>query len=182
MTESTLTLQEQITQAKAAYEAEEFTQAAAAFKSAQTAYLQANDPLNAAEMANNCSVALLKAGNAQAALDAVLGTPEIFAQANDPRRQAMALGNQASALDDLKKYEEALSIYQQSASIFQQLGERDLHALVLKRISNMQFRNKRRAEAMSTMVDALNAQTRLDLKDRFLLWLLRLVGKLSTPR
>ena len=56
MTEPT-TPQEMIAQAKSAYEAEEFTQAAAAFAAAQQAYTAANDPLNAAEMANNRSVA-----------------------------------------------------------------------------------------------------------------------------
>ncbi len=171
--------QEYVNDAKAAYEAEEYTQAAAGFEAAQNAFEAAGDLLNAAEMANNRSVALLKSGDASAALACLENTDLVFAQAGDVERQAKAIGNQATALDELHRYDEALAKYQQSVELFKQINQNDMAALVLKRISNMQYRTKRRAEAMSTMVDALNLQPKLSLQDRILKWLMKIVSRLS---
>lgn len=52
--------QELVNEAKAAYEAEEYVHAAEGFLAAQQAFENAGDLLNAAEMANNRSVTLLK--------------------------------------------------------------------------------------------------------------------------
>lgn len=68
-------------------------------------------------MANNCSVAYLKAGNAAAALEAVTGTDAIFAEKGDRLRQAMALGNQAAALEGLNQLDAAIGSYNQSAEL-----------------------------------------------------------------
>lgn len=173
------TPQELANDAKAAYEAEEYAQAEAAFKAAQAAYTEAGDPLNAAEMANNLSVTLLKAGNPAAALQCIENTDQVFAQAGDLDRQAKALGNQATALDELKRYDEAMTRYQQSVEVFKQIGQNDMAALVLKRISNMQYRTHNRAAAMSTMLDALNLQSRLSLQDRILKGLMKIVSRLT---
>lgn len=171
--------QEYVNDAKAAYEAEEYAQAAAGFEAAQKAFEASGDLLNAAEMANNRSVTLLKSGDAAAALACLDNTDLVFAQAGDIERQAKAIGNQATALDELHRYDEALAKYQQSVDLFKQINQNDMAALVLKRISNMQYRTKRRAEAMSTMVDALNLQPKLSLQDRILKWLMKIVSRLS---
>ncbi|HNZ13738.1 MAG TPA: hypothetical protein PLA25_11115 [Anaerolineaceae bacterium] len=173
-------LQTLIKQAKEAYEAEEYLQAAQGFEAAAHASELSGDALNAAEMQNNRSVALLKARNPEAALEAARGTDLIFAQAGDLRRQGMALGNQAAALDDLRRDEESIAAYQQSAALFEQAGEKDMRALVLRRVSAIHYRQKNTPAALSTMLDALNCQTRLSLQDRILKGLLKIVARLST--
>ncbi|HNT55061.1 MAG TPA: hypothetical protein PKG95_10145 [Anaerolineaceae bacterium] len=173
-------LQTLIKQAQEAYEAEEYLQAAQGFEAAAHASELAGDALNAAEMQNNRSVALLKARNAAAALEAARGTELVFAQAGDLRRQAIAVGNQAAALDDLRQDEEAAAAYRESAALFEQAGEKDLRALVLRRISAILYRQKNTPAALSTMLDALNCQTRLSLQDRILKGLLKIVARLST--
>src|SRR5512140_1642332 len=91
---------------KRAFADKKFEEAAEYFKQAAEGFTQGRAGTLAAEMKNNLSVALLQAGSAQEALDAVLGTDEIFAGANDIKRQAMALGNQAAALEALKRNNE----------------------------------------------------------------------------
>ena len=97
--------------ARISYEAGDYSKAANLFATASIAMRSSGDVLGSAEMDNNYSVALLKAGNAQAALSASQGTEIIFSQAGDLKRQAMALGNQAAALEALGKRKEALQLY-----------------------------------------------------------------------
>src|SRR5512140_2944108 len=87
---------------KQAFQAGEYEPAAQKFEAAADGYASLNDKVNAAEMKNNLSVTLLKLGRCQAALDAVLGTDQVFARASDVRREGMAWGNQAAALEELK--------------------------------------------------------------------------------
>ena len=112
-------------QGKQAFEAKKFDQAASAFSEAASAYEALDDALNTAEMKNNLSVALLQTGQAQAAFDAATGTDEIFAQAGDVSRQAMAFGNQAAALEALKELDQIA--YIRYAIVY--LGLDDLHAI-----------------------------------------------------
>src|SRR5512143_360802 len=89
---------------KKAFAAGQYEAAANSFENAAQGFASTNDKVNAAEMQNDLSVALLKLGRGQAALDAVLGTDQVFALAKDVKRQAMAVGNQAAALDALKRW------------------------------------------------------------------------------
>ena len=54
-------------EAKSAYQAGEFATAAQSFEAARQGYLSADNFIMAAEMANNCSVALLQAGDKEGA-------------------------------------------------------------------------------------------------------------------
>ena len=65
-------------QASQEYAKGEFAAAAGLFSQAAQAYSHARDDLNAAEMKNNQSVALLKAGQAKDALQVTDGTAVIF--------------------------------------------------------------------------------------------------------
>ena len=76
--------------------------AAQMFSQAAQAYAAGKDELNAAEMKNNQSVALLQAGKAKEALQVTDGTEQIFQQAGDLKRQGLAVGNRAAALEGLK--------------------------------------------------------------------------------
>jgi tetratricopeptide (TPR) repeat protein len=140
---------------KAVYQKGDFLSAAHIFEAAQRGYLIQGDRLNAAEMANNCSVAYLQAGEGLAALEAVEGTAEIFAEFDDLRRQAMALGNLASALEAVDRVEEAAEAYQQSADILAQSNEDQLRANVLHSLSVLQFRMGKQLQALASMQSGL---------------------------
>lgn len=78
-------------QGKQAFESKNFIEAAELFRQAAEGFTAGNSALMAAEMMNNMSVALLQAGRAQEALNAALGTDQIFAEAKDIKRQGMAV-------------------------------------------------------------------------------------------
>lgn len=134
-----------------AYSSGDYLVAAQHFEAASIGFTAQGDELNAAEMANNLSVALLQAGDAQASLDATLGTPAIFEAAQDTKRQAMAIGNAAAALDALDRKEEAEEAYTQCINLFDELGEKDLQAKVFQSLSQLQLRSGRQLEALATM-------------------------------
>ena len=169
-------------EASAAYQQEQYNLAAQKFEALIREYTLAGDALMAAEMSNNRSVALLKAGDARAAYEAARDTDQVFAQAGDLRRQAIALGNQASALEVLKKFSQAAELYRQSSDLLKQIGESDMRALVLKSLSYLQFQHSSKIDAMGTMSAALAAQTRLSLRDRILKGLLNTVFRLLSGR
>jgi tetratricopeptide (TPR) repeat protein len=96
-----------------------FKAAAELFAQAAQAYASLQDALNAAEMKNNESVALLQAGKAKESLRATDGTEEVFQKAGDIKRQGIAVSNRAAALEGLKKWQEALAEYDRAASLFE---------------------------------------------------------------
>lgn len=175
-------MQQLVNEAKEAYQTEEYQLAAQKFVAAEKAYSQAGDALMAAEMANNRSVALLKGGNAEGALEAASGTEQVFAQVGDIRRQAIALSNQASALEALKKYDNALELYRQAADLLKTTGDEDMRAYILKSISMIQFRHQDRFAALASMRSALESQKNLSLRDRVLKWLLGVVFRMLGGR
>lgn len=170
--------QKSIHEADAAYQGADYALAASKYAAAQQAYSAAGDALMAAEMANNASVALLKAGNPSAALAACEQTDLVFAQAGDIRRQAVALSNQATALEALKRNEQALELYQRASDLLKQINETEMRAFVLKSMSFLQFRSGKKFDAMATMRIALDTQRKLTPRERLLKWLLGVVFKL----
>ena len=76
-----------------------FAEAADAFAAAEQYFRDASDRSRAAQMANNRSVALLQAGKPRLALEAVHGTPEVFAETGEKGPRAQALGNLAAVLE-----------------------------------------------------------------------------------
>ncbi|MGE5222768.1 MAG: tetratricopeptide repeat protein [Omnitrophica WOR_2 bacterium] len=153
---------------KVAYQNKKYTEAAQVFQAAQNAYMAKGDTIQAGEMANNRSVALLQGGDAQAALLAVEGTDIIFASAGDRRRQAMALGNRAAALGKLGRTGEAIADYEQAADLFQQIGEHDLRSSVLKSISNLQLLTGRPLESIGMAQAGLSEIEKPNLVQRLL--------------
>jgi tetratricopeptide (TPR) repeat protein len=163
-----------VKQAERAYQQQRYAEAARLFQQAASQYKAGGDPLKAAEMANNGSVALLQAGSAQAALEAAEGTDQVFAQAGDARRQALALGNQAAALEALNRLDDALARYWQCSNLLKQIGDEETRAPVLKNISTLQIRTGHQFEALATMEAALNHQKKLSPVERFLKKLLKI--------
>ena len=168
-----------VQKAHKSFEAEEFQEAVEGFETAAQRYTEQNDFISAAEMKNNLSVALLKAGKPQLAFEAVLGTDQIFLENGDRKRQAMAYGNIAAALEDLQRYDEAFEYYQRSSDILKELGERQLRAYVLDRISALQVRSGKRLEALVTKESAIDSKNKLSLIDRVLKGLIKTVRKLT---
>lgn len=164
--------------AKSAFQGGDFEGATELFRAAAAGYQLAGKFTDSAEMKNNLSVALLQVGEADLALQAVEGTPEIFAQAGDQRRQAMALGNQAAALAALDKTPEAEVAYQQSAELLRNLGEDELHASVMRAISELQLRSGRHLEAVASMQTGLDGIKKPKLQQRMLRRLLKMPFKL----
>ena len=169
----TLTPQQLSKEGKVAYDREDFLEAAQAFEAAASGFASNGDSATAAEMANNRSVSLLQAGETHAALDAVGDTHEIFAEINDTRRQAMALGNKAAALAALDHHEEAEDLYRESARLLGEIGETELRATVMQSISKLQMRSGRYMEAIASMQSGLDEVERPSITQRLLKKLLQ---------
>ena len=161
-------------QGKQEYEQENYLAAAARFAQAAQAYIVMKDELNAAEMKNNQSVALLQAGKAKEALQATDGTEEIFQKANDLKRQGIAVSNRAAALEGMKKWNEALTEYDRAASLFEQVGEGDMHSIVRKAAANLNLKRGRIVDSQMDVYDSLRLVEKPTLTQRFMKFLMRI--------
>jgi tetratricopeptide (TPR) repeat protein len=161
-------IQSHVKSAQDNYSAGRFSQAASLFQSAAQLYVDQGDELNAAEMRNNCSVALLKDGDAAGALQAAQGTDVIFAAANDARRQALSLGNLAAAYEALGDIPQAMKLYHQSSDLLKDTGDRELRSFVLGSLSALQLKNGEQLQSLASMQAALDNKPKLSLKERLL--------------
>ena len=162
---------------KQAFEAGQYEPAAEKFHEAADGYASLNDKINSAEMMNNLSVALLKLGRGQAALDAVLGTEQIFERANDIRRQGMAFGNRGAALEALKRWDDALAAYERSAELFAQAGDGDLRSIVMKSAAGIKLRRGKVTESAFKMIGSLDAKNKPNIFERLLRSILRVIQR-----
>jgi tetratricopeptide (TPR) repeat protein len=151
-----------------------FDEAALLFAQAAEGFALDRAGLLTAEMKNNQSVSLLKAGKPREALEAAQGTEDVFAGAGDKKREAMAIGNVAAALEELDRPDEALAGYERSAALFAEVGEGDLRATVLKSAAAIQLRRGKLAQSGLKMLGALEADERPNLFTRALKSLLRM--------
>ncbi len=182
MSETAHTPQQLAKEGKKAYEHEEYLAAAQAFLAAREGYIASAHPLEAAEMANNASVAYLQAGNGQAALDAVEGTDQIFAEAGDLRRQGMALGNRAAALEALDRDEEAVQTYLAASKVLEQAGEDQLRASALQSLSMLQYQMGRQLQAVMSMHQGLEGVKKPTPKQMFLKKLINIPIDMMTKK
>jgi tetratricopeptide (TPR) repeat protein len=161
-------------QGKKEYEQENYLVAADRFAQAAQAYALMKEELNAAEMKNNQSVALLQAGKAKEALQATDGTEEIFQKAGDMKRQGIAVSNRAAALEGMKKWKEALAEYDRAASLFEQIGEGDMHSIVRKAAANLNLKRGRIVDSQMDVYDSLRLVEKPTLTQRFMKFLMRI--------
>lgn len=159
--------------AKQTFQSGNFAQAANEFARLAEQYADQGDALMAAEMKNNQSVALLQNRKAQAALELVLGTEEIFAQAGDLRRQGLAIGNRAAALEALKRIDEAAQAYTRSAELLDQAGATDERAMVQKALAALDLKRGKMTDSAFGMMEHLASVEKPTLFQRFLKFLLR---------
>ncbi len=177
MSVETLSPQELAQEGEAAFRQGDYDTAIQRFAAAEQAYREQEDPVMAAEMANNRSVALLQAGKAQEAYEAVRDTVDLFAQRGDRRRQALALGNRAAALAALGKLQEAEQDYQASEALLNELNEPELLAAVRQQLAALHLRMKRPADALIDTSIALENRP-LTFREKLLRWLLKIVYRL----
>ncbi|HET9590727.1 MAG TPA: hypothetical protein VFO91_18200 [Anaerolineales bacterium] len=159
---------------KKEYEKQNYAAAADLFSQAAQAYAAAQDVLNAAEMRNNQSVALLQAGKAKEALQATEGTEEIFQNAGDVRRQGIAVSNRAAALEGLKKWKEALAEYERAASLLEQAGAGDMHSTVRRAAANLNLKRGRISASQLDVFDSLRLVEKPTLTQRIMKFLMRI--------
>jgi tetratricopeptide (TPR) repeat protein len=159
---------------KQEYQRGNYLAAADLFLQAAQAYSSAQDELNAAEMKNNESVALLQAGKAKEALQATDGTEEVFQKAGDLKRQGIAVSNRAAALEGLKKWNEALAEYDRAASLFEEIGEGDMHSIVRKAAANINLKRGRIVDSQMDVFDSLRLVKKPTLMQRIMKFLVRI--------
>ena len=159
---------------KKEYEKGNFLAAADLFLQSARSYSSTKDELNAAEMMNNQSVALLQAGKAKEALQATEGTEEIFQKAGDIKRQGIAVSNRAAALEGLKKWKEALAEYDRAASLFEQIGEGDMHSIVRKAAANLNLKRGHLVDSQMDVYDSLRLVEKPTLTQRLLKFLMKI--------
>jgi tetratricopeptide (TPR) repeat protein len=153
---------------KSAFQQGKYSDAAGYFQAASRGYQAFGDLLSAAETANNTSVALLKAGDYQAALDVVEGTDTVFESAGDVRKQAMAIGNYAAALESLHRTDEAVLMYEKADGLFKDIGEHELRAPILQSLSNLQFKSGRSFEGLANLNAGFEEGGKTSLRRRLL--------------
>jgi tetratricopeptide (TPR) repeat protein len=153
---------------QADYSNGEYLSAAKLYKAAADGYSSSGDGILAAEMANNSSVAFLRGGEAQSALEMVGGTDELFEKHGELLKQAMALGNRAAALEALKRRDEALETYAKSAELLNKLGEFELRAYVQQSVSAMKLHKGQYLEAYMTMREGVSKIDKPNFKQKLL--------------
>jgi tetratricopeptide (TPR) repeat protein len=161
-----LTPQQLADEGKSAFQKGQYESAANSFTAAAEGFSAAGKPLDSTEMKNNQSVALLKAGNAQGAFEAVTGTEAVFQAAGDTRRQGFAAGNEASALEALGRLDEAARKYQHSADLLNEVGEDQMRAHVLESLSALQIKQGKTMDAVYTMQSGAAGVKNPTLKQR----------------
>ena len=166
-----------VRQAKSDFQSGSYKNAISGFSTARQFFLDQGDSLNAAEMANNLSVAYLQNKQTQEALKIVLGTDLVFEEAGETLKQAIALGNIGAALEAQKDLEGAGEAYQKSADLFDEAGEKDMRSTVLKSLSAIHIRQGKQLESIFAMQKSLEGQKKLTFRERFLKRFLKLPFK-----
>ena len=161
------------TNALQVYQTGDFKNAARLFGEAATVFLSQGNQLDAAEMKNNQSVALLQAGDARGSYDVAHGTAQVFLEGGDFRRQGMAFGNEAAALNALGRLDEAVVSYRLAADALEKAGEDQLRASSMQALAGIQLRKGKYLDALFSMQIGLAGLKHPSLKQKILLLLLR---------
>lgn len=163
--------------AKAAFEKKNYSEAARIFLQVIENIDPDHQPVEHAEACNNLSVALLKIGKPQSALDCLTGTDLIFANHGLVNQQAMALGNAGAALTELRQFNEALEYYRRSAALFKHAGNNEMRSYVMQEISSLQLKRGKQVESLFAMDEALQSRQKLTWQESLLKKLMKIVHR-----
>ncbi len=156
------------------YQTGDYKNAARLFGEAASVFLAQGNKLDAAEMKNNESVALLQAGDARGSFEAAHGTAQVFIESGDFRRQGMAFGNEAAAQNALGRLDEAIVNYKLAAEALEKAGEDQLRAISMQALSGVQLRKGKVFDALFSMRIGLAGLKQPTFRQKFLLFLLRI--------
>lgn len=156
-----------------AYQEGNYENAARLFGEAASAFIELDNPLDAAEMKNNQSVAWLQARNPGAAYEAARGTAGVFAKASDFRREGIAWGNEAAALQALGRTKDALEKYRLASAAFERADEGEMRNTVMQAMAGIELKRGKVMDALLTMQIGLSGVKHPTLKQKILLALLR---------
>ena len=159
------------------YQSGDFSGAAQAFSDAVELFQQQADDLKAAEMANNQAVSLLQLERANAAIEVLQGTPQIFEESNELSLAAQAHGNLGQALAEAGQREQAQDHYRQAINLFEQLDDRENLQHTARALSQLQLNQGDAINALFSMQRGLEGSQPSSWRDRFLRWLLRLPSR-----
>jgi len=153
--------------AKIDFQKNKFPLAASGFRTCLDLLEPEGAALDIAEVRNNLAVALVRTGDFAPALEAVLGTDSVFADANDPRRQGIALANLGSAYEGLKEYDQAAAAYEKAIELFKENGEKKLASITLHTLSDLQLKSGKQYQAIGTLQASYLVKPQANLKDKF---------------
>ncbi len=165
-------------QAEKAFREGNYLEAVIGFKEAATAYQDQGQTLLAAEMWNNCGVALVQLGQGDEALKVIQPTLTLLESEGDLERLGIAYGNLASALEVCGRYEEAQQAYLRSAELLEKCGKAELRLHALKALSQLQLKQGKQLQALATFQAALEDAPRLSLQQKALKKLMEIPWKL----
>lgn len=136
---------------KSHYQNKQYLESANTFHAARLGFEAKGNWLDAAEMANNCSVAYLQSGEFLQAYNELEGVEEHFIKAGDLKRQGITVGNLAASLEALGRIDEALLAYQKSADLLGKSGDDQLRLKAMQSLSSLQLRSGKRIQALVSM-------------------------------
>jgi tetratricopeptide (TPR) repeat protein len=160
-------------EAEQAYKNQKYLSAAKSFEAAADGYMRNNEQLEAAQMLNNASVAYLQADYPESALEIALNTDEFFAEIGGKKSQAIALGNQAAAYEALSRWAAAPKSYQASSDLLKEIGDKELRPTVMQSLSAVQLRLGRKMEALVTMQAGMDEINNPSIKQKLIKKILR---------
>lgn len=164
--------------AEKAFREGNYHEAVSGFEAAAACYQDQGQEILAAEMWNNCGVALVQLGQGEEALKVIQPTLPTLESQGDLERLGMAYGNLASALEVCGRYEEAQEAYLRSAELLEKCGKAELRLHVLKALSQLQLKQGKQLQALATFQAALEDAPRLSLQQKALKKLMEIPWKL----
>ena len=171
-------------QGKKAFQQGDMMTAAQAFARAAAAYQAQGDEVQAAIAQSNQAVAMLHAGQIEAARSLLEPLPSRFARWGCLREEALSWGNLALALERAGRHEEAREAYRRSLERLRALGKglREERAAVHRGLARIYVRQGRWRRALTHMMQALLLAPRTPLERALRFLLLRLAHPPHTSK
>lgn len=163
---------------KSLYQSKKYLPAADSFSRAAEKYDSSGKTLLGAEMRNNQCVSLLLAKKPRQAMEAVIGTSQLFLEADQKIKAGMALANEATALRDLGEKESALDKFTQAGELFRSEGEEELYLQTMQSVSGLKLQTRNVIGALFSMQNGLEGVDKPNWRQKLLKNLLKIPDNL----